>query len=283
MSLPPTLRRCLLFVPGTRPDRFPKAAASGADTICLDLEDSVPPAEKGMARKNVLAYLAGPSPERPVERAVRFNALSTQEGIEDLLAFVHAGCVPDLIVLPKVRDTHDLRIVRDLWSGAHPPLLCIVETAAGILHAAEIAAHAGAGVLFGAADLSAEMDIGPTSESLVHARSHVILAGRAARVGVLDSPYLAVRDTQGLREETSRARAEGFTGKAAIHPEQVPVIQSVFTPNAEEIERARRALAAFTAGGERATLFEGQLLERPMIEACKRTLLFADRAPTPST
>jgi (S)-citramalyl-CoA lyase len=276
LSLP---GRCLLFVPAVRPDCFEKAAASGADVVCVDLEDSIPPGEKPAGREHALRFLAGTWAAHGVARAVRLNALSTRTGLEDLLAITAADAPPDILLIPKVRNAADLRLVRDLWRGASPPILALVETASGILHAREIAAVSRAGLMFGAADLSTEMGVATGSEPIDHARLSVTLAARVEGVGVMDTPSLEISDLETVGAEARRAQAWGMAGKAAIHPAQVPIIQAAFMPGPEEIARAKRALVAFAAAGERATLFEGQLLEKPLVERFRRTLRDARENP----
>mgnify|MGYP000679599557 CR=1 FL=1 len=277
MPLPLIFWRCLLFVPGSRPDRFAKALASGADAVCVDLEDAVPPSEKLQAREIALRWLAEPGSGQSVARVVRCNAVSSQEGIDDVRALVAAGCRPDVLMVPKVNDAAELRIIHDLWPQSAPPLLAIVESPAGVLNAATIAAQAGAGLLLGAVDLAAALGVGPASPALAFAKGQVVFAAKAAHVQVLDTPALSVADTAELSAEARSARAWGFTGKAAIHPRQVPDIQTAFTPTEDELATAQRALAAFAAGGERAMLFEGRLLEKPIVEGYRRTLFLAAR------
>lgn len=282
-----TPRICLLFVPGTRPDRFAKAADAGAGTICLDLEDAVPDDQKATARAEVLRFLAEP-PAQGVERAVRINALTTVHGADDVQALRAAGVMPDVLVVPKVRSAAELRSLAERWGPRMPPLLAIIETAAGVLHAEEIAAHARAGLLFGAADLAAELNVAAASPILDHARSTAILAAVAAGVEILDTPFLDVRDAAGLEAQARRARAWGFTGLAAIHPSQVPVIRTAFTPTGAEIDEAQRGLAAFATAGGAACLLDGRLIEKPIAARYQRILAIAglaDRglAGTPQT
>lgn len=283
----PAVRCCLLFVPGTRPDRFAKAAAAGAGTICLDLEDAVPDAQKALARAEVLRFLAEP-PVQGVERAVRINALTTAHGAADVQALRAAGVVPDVLVVPKVRAAEELRSLAVLWGPRMPPLLAILETAAGVLHAEEIAAHARAGLLFGAADLATELNVAAGSPMIDHARGMAILAAAAAGVEILDTPFLEVRDAAGLAAQAQRARTWGFTGLAAIHPAQVPVIRAAFLPTAAEVDEAQRGLAAFAAAGGAACLLDGRLIEKPIAARYQRILALAGRgdrgsAGTPRT
>lgn len=271
-------RRCLLFVPGARPDRFAKAVASGAETVCVDLEDSVPPDGKVEARGNALRFFASLPAERAVEHALRLNALSTAEGLADLEALIASGVVPDLVVLPKVGAAAELRAVTDRWGDKTPPLLALIESAAGVLHAETIAEQARGGVMFGAVDLAAELNVPLSSDVLGFARSAVVLAAKAAGVDAFDTPFLDVRDAAGLDAQARRARACGFAGMGAIHPGQIAAIQAAFAPTAAEIAEARRGLAAFAAAGGGACLLDGKLIERPVVERYRRILALASRS-----
>lgn len=269
--------RCVLFVPGSRSDRFDKAAAADADAVCLDLEDAVAAADKPQAREDVVRWLASSRSGRATRIGVRCNALSTIEARPDLQALAAAAHRPDFLMVPKVDDAAGLKAVHALWPSP-PPLLALIETSAGVLNAAAIARRSDAGLLFGAVDLAAELGADPSSGTVATARTLAVLAARAARVDILDTPCLDVQDDSAVAEEARQARGLGFSGKAAIHPRQVPIIQAAFSPTEEEVAEARRTLAAFVAGGGQAMRFEGRLLERPIVERHRRTLALAARA-----
>ena len=276
------IRRGLLFVPAVRPDRFPKALATGADAVCIDLEDGVAPGAKDAARAQALALLAGRGPSA-AEVSLRINDAKTELGRTDLAALVESGARPDALMLPKVAGADEIRAVCAALArgGGALPLIVQIETAAGLLAAAEIAAaspHVSA-VFFGAIDLSADLGCAVEWEALLYARSRVVLAAGAAGVAALDSPFMDVPALDALAEETSRVRRLGFTGKAAIHPTQVPLIQKAFAPSAAETAWARKIVAAYERQQGGVLLVEGQLIELPVVRSARRTLAACGETP----
>ena len=274
------IRRSLLFVPAVRPDRFPKALATGADAVCVDLEDGVAPDAKETARAQALALLAGRGP-CPAEVSLRINDAKTALGRTDLEALVASGARPDALMLPKVAGGDEIRDVDATLArgGGARPLIVQVETAAGLLAAPEIAAASPnvAAVFFGAIDLSADLGCAVEWEALLYARSRVVLAAAAAGVSALDSPFMDVPAVDALADETRRVRRMGFTGKAAIHPTQVAVIQQAFAPTAAEAAWARKIVAAYERQRGGVLLVDGQLIERPVVRSARRTLRIAER------
>lgn len=274
------LRRSLLFVPAVRPDRFPKALATGADAVCIDLEDGVAPDAKETARGQALALLAGRGPSA-AEVSLRINDAKTAHGRTDLTELVESGARPDALMLPKVAGADEILAVDTALAreGGALPLIVQVETAAGLLAAPEIAAASPnvSAVFFGAIDLSADLGCAVEWEALLHARSRVVLAAGAAGVSALDSPFMDVPALDALAEETRRVRRLGFTGKAAIHPTQVAVIQEAFAPTAAEAVWARKVVAAYERQQGGVLLVDGQLIERPVVRSARRTLRIAQR------
>lgn len=274
------IRRSLLFVPAVRPDRFPKALATGADAVCLDLEDGVAPGAKETAREQAFALLAGRGPSR-AEVSLRINDVKTALGRTDLAALAAAGVRPDTLMLPKVAGAGEIGEVEAALAatGAAPPLIVQLETAAGLMAAAEIAAASPnvSAVFFGAIDLAADLGCAVEWEALLYARSRVVLAAGAAGVSALDSPWMDVPAVEALAGESRRARRLGFAGKAAIHPSQVPVIQRAFSPSAEEVAWARKVVAAYERQQGGVLLVDGRLVERPVVRSARRNLLIAER------
>lgn len=259
--------RSLLFVPGSRPDRFDKAGGAGADAVCIDLEDAVPPDGKEAARLAALAGLDG-------RFGVRMNAVGSPEGAADLKAL--AGASPMFVMIPKAVSANDVAAVR---ARTDAPLWPIVESAEGLYRAWEIAAASGvAGVLFGGADYAADLGSTMEWEPLFHARG--VLAAGCARAGVelLDVPHLNIKDEADLIASTRRIKAMGFTGRACIHPNQIGPVHAVFTSTEAEIAHARRALEAYRAAGGGPALLDGKLIEKPLIRAAMRTLEHAGDA-----
>jgi citrate lyase subunit beta/citryl-CoA lyase/(S)-citramalyl-CoA lyase len=255
--------RVALFTPGNRPERFAKAAATGADLLVLDLEDAVAPGEKEAARGALIALFAsgpraGLGPRQ--RRGLRVNNVHTPAGLADLAALAAARAAPEFLLLPKVESAFEVRLV-----AAHlprVPLLCTIESVRGLIeaHAIATAAPEVRALGFGGVDFAGELRAELSWDSMLHARSTLVHAAAGARIGLFDVPALALEDLAGLREECRRAKALGFTGKIAIHPAQVAPIVEAFSPLPAEIERARRMVEAFDKGGGNAVEFDGRFL-----------------------
>ena len=260
----------VLFVPGSRPDRFGKALASGAGLVCIDLEDAVPPDGKAAAREAAVAAIAP-------GLAIRMNPVTTREGLADLLALAAAPRLPPVFV-PKVEHEEQLVIVAGAL-GASAQIVPLIEAPRGLRSAHRIAAHRRvAAMMFGGGDMAAELGVALAWEPLLHARSAFLAA--AAEVGrpTIDVPWIALDDTAGLATEAAQARALGFTAKAAIHPAQVGAIEAAFRPMPEAIAEARAAEAAFAEAGGGVARFNGKMLEAPVMRAYRRTLARAGEA-----
>lgn len=283
MKLPVQLRRSLLFVPAVRPDRYPKALKTGADAVCVDLEDGVGPSSKEVARNAALGLFAERTSIR-TEVSLRINAASTDLGRRDLDTLVsflgrddYAGTRPDALVLPKVSEPDEVRaielILRSLTQD-HFPLIIQIETARGVDAAMEIGAASEnvSALLFGAIDLAAEIGCAVEWDALLYSRSKVVLAAAAAGISAIDAPYMDVAALEALGDESRRSRRLGFVGKVAIHPRQVPVIQDSFSPTDEEVAWARKVVAAYESQKGGAFLLDGKLIERPVFLAAQRTL-----------
>ncbi|MFV3126659.1 HpcH/HpaI aldolase/citrate lyase family protein [Niveispirillum sp. KHB5.9] len=266
--------RSLLFVPGARPERFGKALAAGADIVCIDLEDSVPPAGKDAARAAAIAFIA----ERgaPDGLWLRINPVRSQAGLADLLAVLNAPKSPAALMLPKLTDPADLALLDEVLGERKVALVPLIETAAGLRNAASIAtAKRVRALLFGAVDLSAELGCALEWEPLLYARSALVAAAAEGGVGLFDVPHIDVADADSLAAGTARARALGFTGRACIHPSQVAVVNDVFIPTEAETARARRVVEAFAAAGGGVALLDGKLIEIPVVRAARRVLAAA--------
>jgi (S)-citramalyl-CoA lyase len=277
-------RRNFLFVPGSRPDRFPKALAHRPDMVTVDLEDAVIPALKDRARAEAMALFdgSGGGPGDGIERVVRINALRTPFGLKDLLALIEHPTPPDSVMLPKVESADEVRIVDALLQRAARPigLHVIIESNAGLDHALAIAAACGSirSLLFGAVDMAAELGAAMDFSSMLYARSRVVHAAASCGLDAIDVPWLDLDDPEGLLEECRRVQALGFTGKAMIHPKQLPVVNSVFTPDAGRIAWARRVIEAFEGSEGGLVVLDGKLIEIPVVRIASRTLAVAKAA-----
>jgi (S)-citramalyl-CoA lyase len=280
MAERPQPRRNLLFVPGSRPDRFAKALAHRPDMVTVDLEDAVVPAHKDDARERAMALFDG-APDG-IERVLRINPLRTPFGLEDLLALIAHPSPPDSVMLPKVESADEVRIVDALLQRAARPigLHVIIESNAGLDQALAIAGACGQvrSLLFGGVDMAAELGAASDFTSLLYARSRVVHAAATCGLDAIDVPWLDLEDSDGLREECRRVQALGFTGKAAIHPKQLPVVNEVFTPDAQRIAWARRVIEAFEHAPDGLVVLDGKLVETPVVRSASRTLALARAA-----
>jgi (S)-citramalyl-CoA lyase len=264
-----TGNRSWLFTPGTRPDRFARAAERGADVLIIDLEDAVTPADKPAARANALAYCrTAPLQGR---RAIRINALDTRAGLADLEMLLSGAPVLDYVILPKTESAAHLRILDRLLveAGQTARLIALIESARGLADVREIASATPRqeGLMFGAGDMAADLGAAASWEPLLPARAAIVLACAVAGIAAIDSPFFALGDESGLAREIAAAAAMGFGAKAAIHPGQVAAINAALTPSEAEIAQARRILAACDAG---VGVVDGRMVDAAMARKARR-------------
>jgi citrate lyase subunit beta/citryl-CoA lyase len=265
-----TLPRSWLYAPGHSEKLLVRAFEVGADAVVLDLEDGVPEEQKARARGLVAEVVA--------DRAawVRINAAGSDAAAADLAAVAAAAAG---IRIPKVESPADIAWVVERAEGR--PLAATIESARGVMAAAEIAAAASVSVLgFGTADLALDLGVPPDSETLWWARCQVALASRAAGIlAPVDGVYVGPDDQATLRREASRSRALGFAGKSAVRPWQVPILNAVFAATADEVAWAQQVLASFqVSGGAPTRLGSGELVDRPVVERARRIeLAWAER------
>lgn len=279
--------RSLLFVPADSERKLAKAHQAGADALVLDLEDSVAPARKADARALLREYLSCYGGNAQIW--VRVNDLASGELLLDLAAIARSPV--EGIVLPKLRGPEDLdrvshyldmlEVCSGLVLGCRRILAVCTETPLGVLRLGELAQGAWprlAGLLWGGEDLSSALGAtGPCAAdgswrpAYEFARAQCLLASRALEVAPIDTVYVEVRDAEGCRRASLAARRDGFTGKVAIHPDQVEVINEAFTPTAEEIKHAQRVVAAFDGNAGVVTL-DGKMLDIPHLRAARRVL-----------
>ncbi|ELZ22787.1 citryl-CoA lyase [Halosimplex carlsbadense 2-9-1] len=273
------VRRSVLFSPGDRPELLRKAPTTGADTVVFDLEDAVAPGRRAEAGATVARVLADLDADCEVCVRVRPPGWGAADDLQAVLGG-DARSGLDALVLPKAESADDVTDLAGLAAerDADRPILALVETAAGVLHAEEIAAvDVTDALIFGAEDLAA--DIGATrSEAgteVLHAREHVVLAAAAAGVDAVDTLYTDFEDEGGLRDDTEFARELGYDGKLAIHPSQVGPINETFTPDPERVEWAERVLAAKSdADADDRGVFavDGEMVDAPLVAQAERVL-----------
>jgi len=270
--------RSLLFVPADRPERFPKAAASGADALILDLEDSVAPERKDAGRAAVAEWLAG---ERTIPTFVRVNPLDSGLTAADLTAILTGR--PDGIVLPKAEGAASVEALLRLMGDARLPILPIaLETPVAIFQLGSygtVAAHL-AGLTWGAEDLPAAIGAATSREAdgsytapYEMVRSLTLFGAHAAAAAAIETVFPRIDAPEALAAYVARARRDGFTGMMAIHPAQVGIINDGFTPTADEIAHARAVVDAFAANpGVGALKLDGKMIDRPHLKTAESIL-----------
>ncbi|MEU9671203.1 CoA ester lyase [Streptomyces bobili] len=259
----------LLFVPGDRPERFARAAASGAGGVLVDLEDAVAPDRKTSARDAAVAWLA------TYDGFLRINAVDTAWYDEDVAALTAARRLRG-VVLPKSTTADQVNaVVGALPAGV--PLLALVESAVGIRESAAIAEVPGVvRLLFGSIDFALDTGItpsGPDEPELLWARSALVVASRAAGLPApLDGVYTRLDDEAGLVASSRRSRGFGFGGRLCVHPRQVEPVQRAWRPTEAEREWARRVLSAAGSFRGAAVRVDGQMIDRPRLELARALL-----------
>jgi citrate lyase subunit beta/citryl-CoA lyase len=288
--------RSLLFVPGDSEKKLEKGFQSGADVVIIDLEDSVAAANKAAARSVTAEFIRAHRNETKAGLYVRVNDLSTGLTDDDLAAVV--AVAPEGIMLPKANSSADvthlsakLRVHEaeyGLADGVTKIIAIMTETAAGVLAAPSWreANPRLAALTWGAEDLSAAIGAGATRDEngrytdvFRFARMMTILASSASEVAAIDTVFVNFRDTEGLRAECMEAERDGFTGKMAIHPEQVPVINEAFTPTVQAAAHAQAVVDAFEAAGNPGVVgIGGKMYDRPHLRLAERLLARAKAA-----
>ncbi|WP_167107333.1 CoA ester lyase [Mycobacterium sp. DL592] len=260
------------------PERYRFALHSGADICTVDLEDAVPPDQRVQARRQAAEALAFPSPR--AMRGLRINSVRSADGLRDILCIIDGQARPDTLLVPKVNSAEDLLILDELLGDqlAGITFLATIETAAGLAAVEEIAGATPRlrALVFGAADLSAELGVSMEWEPLLYARSRIVAAAAAGGIAAIDAPTFDLHDDRALLIDVRRGRNVGFTGKAAIHPRQVPVINAGFTPTSTEVDRARRIVRLADDHSGRIAVLDGQMLGPPMVNAANRILQLAN-------
>jgi citrate lyase beta subunit len=254
--------RSVLFLPASNPRAIAKARDAGADLVVLDLEDAVKPQDKAAARA---AAVEAVDADWPMPVAIRVNSLGSEWHALDVDAVAHSRA--QYVVVPRVASGN---LVGKVAEAARKPVLAMIETAAGVLAAAEIARESVA-LIAGTNDLRADLRLpldanrDPISASL----QWIVLAARAAGVAVFDGVFNGLDDPDGFAREAADGRRLGFDGKSLIHPNQIEPCHDAFAPTGAEVERARSLVEAFRGGAER---FGDEMIERMHVEAAKRGL-----------
>ncbi|WP_448212918.1 HpcH/HpaI aldolase/citrate lyase family protein [Colwellia sp. MEBiC06753] len=267
------LLRSILFVPGSRSERFAKAQTSGADLCCIDLEDAVLPENKQSARQAVLDYLNNVS--RDV--CVRINGLDSELGQQDLTLITKAN--PAYIMLAKCHRPEHIKIAAAAM-GENTKIIALIESIEGVEQAYQIATASNkvVALMFGGADVAAQLRCQFSFQPLLFVRSQLVMAAAKANIDLIDVPYIDFHDTDGLLAETSQVSELGFTGKAAIHPKQVAIIHQGFQPSSQQIAEAKAILSAVNSEDAGVVVVAGKMIDKPVIVAAQRILKISQAA-----
>lgn len=279
------MRRSVMITPGHRPERLAKAVGLAADSLIFDLEDAVPPARKPEARAVVARALAELSFGHR-ERAVRLNGIGSADFAADIAALPWAEI--DAVMLPKVERAEDLQKLDAALDQAAPgreiAVVATLETPRGILNALQIADASPrlAAFFLGPGDYTMQTGGRITPRVLEFPRQMLVAAAGAVGAQALDAPYLAdLRDGAATRQDAESARELGFSGKVVFHPDQIAPVNEAFTPNAEEVAKAQRYIAAFqeaAAKGENLAYVDGTFIAMDLVPNMKRILALAEAA-----
>jgi len=265
-----------MFVPGHRQRMIDKALSLKLDVAIFDLEDSVPPGKKDVARDLVAKAIAHP-PGGPL-RFVRVHAVGHSDIEKDLQAAIRPNL--DGLVLPKVENTEDIlrvdAMLKERESEANSvQLVATIESARGLIKGPEIAASCPrlVGLMFGAEDFALDLGILGENGDMLFARSSLVVAAVSERLQAIDRVYLDIQNLAGLMKDTRQACELGFTGKGLIHPSQIEVVHEVLRPTADELEHARRVMEAYE-NSEGPTVVDGKMVDLPIVEKARRVLKF---------
>ena len=275
------VRRSFIFTPGLKPEMFPKAIASGADMVCIELEDGIAIKDKDDARKNTIEALKTLEVKSGVELVVRINCQRTKFGLLDLEAFVSSKMNIKSLMLPKVKTPDEITFIDDLLTdcGLDTNLHVIMETNEALESIYDIA-HSSKRIValyFGGVDMAAELRCENNWEQLLHARSKVVHAAASAGLDVIDVPYLDLQNLDGMCLEAKKAKDLGFAGKGSIHPKQIELLNDIFTPSDERIAQARKIITTFEEADTGLVVVDGKLIEKPVMREMYRIVSIANK------
>jgi (S)-citramalyl-CoA lyase len=269
------LRRSLIMVSALRPDEFERACDSDADMVCADLEDGTLPGRRPEARAMVFEVFA--SAKRPsLQRLLRINSPRTSDGLRDILAVTETASPPDGVILPKVADAEEVRLVAELFRPHHPGmgLIALIESPEGLRKVDEIAKAAPElkALFFGSADYSAEVGCDRSWDALAYARARIVNAATEAGIDAIDGAWFDPHDDMGFLEETRRVAAMGFTGKVSYELAHVPHIHAALAPTAEAVEDAQRVIAAAESDTVGIARLDGRMVNESIVRSARRVL-----------
>ena len=267
-------RRSFIFTPPLKINMFDKAVKSGVDIVCLELEDGIAPSDKLFARQNALKIINKKKDYNNIEVLIRINSIREIFGILDITAILNNKTQPDGLLVPKIKSPEELKILDNLFTEKklNTKFHAIIETNSGLEKANEIAESTDRleALFFGAVDMSAELRCQNSWNNLLYARSKVVHAAASKQLDVIDVPFLDIDNLKKMKEEATNSKNLGFTGKGAIHPKQIKILNDVFTPSLKEVKKAKKIISLFEKSSTGLVLYEGKLIEKPVLREMYR-------------
>ncbi len=274
-------RRSFIFTPGLKPEMFPKAIKSGTDMVCVELEDGIAPQDKELARKLAIKLFETKQNNDGIERILRINSLREKFGIDDVQAILNTDTPPPALMIPKVKSSEEIVLLDSLLTEKRHNcrLHIIIETNEGLEKAYDIAHCSNRidALFFGGVDMSAELRCENKWEPLLYARSRIVHAASSAGIDAIDVPFLDLDDPEGMKQEAIKVKGLGFSGKGSIHPKQIPILNEVFTPSEEVIQKAKKITSTFEKANTGLVVIDGKLIEKPVLRQMYRILAVAKK------
>lgn len=269
-------RRSFIFCPGNKPDMIPKALNSGADMVCIDLEDAIIPEHKDISRSSTIRAFEDISVPNGVETLIRINDVNSKDGKADIKAILQSSNTASGLMLPKIQNVNEIIDLEKQIKLANKNLNLhiIIETNKALENAWLIAQSSPLikSLLFGGVDMSADLGCNGDWMSLLYARSRVVHAAAGAGIDSIDVPFLDLEDMDGMRQEAQKSKNLGFSGKGSIHPKQIASLNKVFTPSESEIEYANKVIKAFNEAADWLVVVDGKLIEKPVLRTALKTI-----------
>ena len=269
-------RRSFIFCPGNRSDMIPKALKSGADMVCIDLEDAIIPEHKSLSRIETVKAFEDIDYPKGVETLIRINDVNSEDGKKDIDLILNANNTASGLMLPKIQTIEEIITLENKIKEKNKELNLhiIIETNQGLENAWSIA-HSSSlikSLLFGGVDMSADLGCNGDWFSLLYARSRVVHAAAGAGIDSIDVPFLDLEDMEGMNIEAQKSKNLGFSGKGSIHPKQIEQLNKVFTPSEEEIAYANKVIKAFNNASDGLVVVDGKLIEKPVLRTALKTI-----------
>ena len=269
-------RRSFIFCPGNRPDMIPKALKSGADMVCIDLEDAIIPEHKSLSRIETVKAFENIESPKGVETLIRINDVNSEDGKRDIDLILNTKNTASGLMLPKIQSIEEIITLENKIKEKNKDLNLhiIIETNQGLENAWSIA-HSSSlikSLLFGGVDMSADLGCNGDWFSLLYARSRVVHAAAGAGIDSIDVPFLDLEDMEGMNTEAQKSKNLGFSGKGSIHPKQIEQLNKVFTPSEEEIAYANKVIKAFNEASDGLVVVDGKLIEKPVLRTALKTI-----------